>query len=65
MPRLVARAVELRAGPTSESEVLAELSAGETFEVLELAGINAWGVAAAPGLVGYIEANALGEAPGA
>jgi hypothetical protein len=50
MPRALARAVALRAGP---------------FEVLELAGINAWGVAATPRLVGYIDADALGEAPGA
>lgn len=65
MPRLLARAVALRVGPKSDSDVVAQLGAGETFEVLELAGINAWGVAATPGLVGYIEANALGEAPGA
>lgn len=65
MPRALARAVALRAGPKTDSDVVAELAAGETFEVLELAGINAWGVAATPRLVGYIDADALGEAPGA
>ncbi|MDF7774004.1 hypothetical protein P1X14_01990 [Sphingomonas sp. AOB5] len=61
----MSRSVALRLGPKADSEVIAELNAGEVFEALELAGLNAWGVAATPGLVGYIEANALGEAPDA
>jgi hypothetical protein len=63
MPREIALAVALRAAPAADSEVLAELNAGDSFEVLELAGINAWGVAPAAGLVGYILASALAALP--
>lgn len=59
MPRDIARAVALRATPSGDSEILAELKAGDVFEVLELSGTTAWGVAPAAGLVGYIEASAL------
>jgi hypothetical protein len=59
MPRELARPIALRAGPDADSEVLAQLQAGDRFEVLELAGANAWGVAAAASLVGYIDASAL------
>lgn len=62
MPRMISSAVALRAQAPRDSEVIAQLSAGDIFEVLELAGGNAWGVARAPGLVGYIDAAALGEA---
>ncbi|MBX3564802.1 MAG: SH3 domain-containing protein [Sphingomonas sp.] len=59
MPREIAATVTLRAGPAADSEALAELHSGDVFEVLELAGTNAWGVARAKGLVGYIHASAL------
>ncbi|HEX8301035.1 SH3 domain-containing protein [Sphingomonas sp.] len=59
MARIISQAVDLRAKPTADSEVLAELKAGDGFEVLDLAGANAWGVAPAAGLVGYIHADAL------
>ena len=62
MPRDLARPIALRAAPARDSEVLAELKAGECFEVLELAGTTAWGVAPGAGLVGYIDADALGAA---
>ena len=62
MPRNIASAVALRAKPSADSEVLVELSAGDVFEVLELSGLNAWGVAPATGLVGYIAASALAVA---
>jgi hypothetical protein len=62
MPKLVSTAVTLRAASAGDSETLAQLSPGDTFEVLELAGGNAWGVARGPGLVGYIDAGALGDA---
>jgi hypothetical protein len=55
--RHAARRIRRRFG-----NVLAQLSPGDTFEVLELAGGNAWGVARGPGLVGYIDAGALGDA---
>lgn len=59
MPRVIAHSIALRAAPAADSETLAELKAGEPFEVLELAGNNAWGVAPGAGLVGYILANSL------
>lgn len=49
----------LREGRALNSVVLAELRSGETFEVLELAGGNAWGIAAHLGLVGYCDAGLL------
>ncbi|WP_245646578.1 SH3 domain-containing protein [Sphingomonas soli] len=59
MAREIASTVGLRAKPDADSEILTELSAGEAFEVLELSGLNAWGVAPRVGLVGYIAASAL------
>jgi len=62
MAKLLSSDTALRAAPARDSEILAQLSAGGVFEVLELAGGNAWGVARVPGLVGYIDAGALGDA---
>ncbi|RYD98206.1 MAG: SH3 domain-containing protein [Sphingomonadales bacterium] len=59
MPRKIITDVALRAAPAADSEVLAELGEGDAFEVLELSGLNAWGVAPGVGLVGYIAASAL------
>lgn len=59
MPRTLAIATELRLSAAIDSEVLATLAAGDVFEVLELAGNHAWGVAPGSGLVGYIAASAL------
>jgi len=42
-----------------DSMVLAELASGETFEVLEVAGGQAWGIAPVMGLVGYCDADKL------
>lgn len=61
MPRMLAEAAELRLSAAPDSEVLAQLAAGDAFEVLELAGSHAWGVAPGPGLVGYIAASALAD----
>jgi len=41
------------------SELLAMLSEGEVFEVLELAGRHAWGMAIRAHLVGYVDRTAL------
>ncbi len=38
---------------------VAELSVGDTFDVLELAGNHAWGRATAQNLVGYVDRTAL------
>lgn len=61
--RLVVRSTALRAGRREETEMLAPMSAGEVFEVLEFAGDSAWGVAPDRHLVGYIDADALSAAP--
>ena len=59
MPMLVATEVMLREGPDGNSDVLGVLKPHEIFEVLELAGDNAWGIACGHGLVGYVDADAL------
>jgi hypothetical protein len=55
----VARATPLLDRPGGEAVV--ELSPGDAFEVLELAGGHAWGRAPGPGLVGYLDRHALGQ----
>lgn len=62
MLRELIRPAALRAASPADSAVLAPLSVGDGFEVLELAGTHAWGVAPALGLVGYIDASAIGGA---
>lgn len=59
MQRPLATGTSLRVKPSADSEMLAALDAGSIFEVLELAGNHAWGVAPSVGFVGYIDANAL------
>jgi hypothetical protein len=61
MPRRVAVAADLREASAKDSPVLARLAPDDIFEVLELAGDHAWGVAPAHKLVGYIDASALAE----
>jgi len=59
MPRRIAVQAPLLAKGVEDSAVLAKLRPGEIFEVLDLAGGNAWGIAVAHNLVGYIDAAAL------
>ena len=61
MPRTLSVPADLRISAAADSEVLANLAAGDVFEVLELAGNHAWGVAPGAGLVGYIPASALAD----
>ena len=49
----------LRAGRDSGSETLAQLRAGEPFDLLDVTGDAAWGIAVVSGLVGYLPADAL------
>ena len=58
----VARAPATLFAGRNRLEALAELAAGDTFEVLELAGSHAWGVAPGAGLVGYIDRAVLDRA---
>jgi hypothetical protein len=62
MPRRIATATELRTARDPGSPVLATLAAGDVFEVLDLIGEAAWGVAPASALVGYIPAAHLAAA---
>ena len=53
-------ATALHAEPDDGSEVLAELKAGDEFDMLDNSVGWAWGYAGADRLVGYIPASALG-----
>ncbi|UYY59148.1 SH3 domain-containing protein [Sphingomonas sp. S2-65] len=57
--RELIKPAELRATASLESDVMAHLASGEPFEVLEFAGVHAWGISPNVGLVGYISADAL------
>lgn len=56
------RAAILRDGRGAAAQVLGELAPGEAFELLDITGGFGWGIASAHGLVGYVEADALGPA---
>jgi hypothetical protein len=49
----------LRADRDPASEMVAELINGDEFELLDILGDAAWGIAPRHGLVGYIPAGAL------
>ena len=50
----------LRSARAVDSDRIADLAVGSVFEVLEIAGSTAWGVAADVQRVGYLDASALG-----
>lgn len=58
---LANRAVQVRASRSGD-EIVTDLAVGEAFEVLELAGDNAWGIAPERGLVGFVDRTALDPA---
>ncbi|WP_240663510.1 hypothetical protein [Sphingomonas sp. UV9] len=59
MIRPVARTALLRSGRDEASDTMVDLKPGDSFEVLEIAGVSAWGVARPSGLVGYVATDAL------
>ena len=61
MPCIVDRSTSLNAQRLG-GDMLADLHPGERFEVLELAGDLAWGVAPERQLVGYVDRHALRRA---
>lgn len=61
LPRRVTRAVALRDGRTGDARGSVELAPGDSFELLDVTGDLAWGIAPAHGRVGYLAADALGE----
>ncbi len=62
MPRRVMTQAALLASAEENAAILAMLRPGEIFEVLDLAGGNAWGIAVSHNLVGYVAAAALESA---
>ena len=59
MPCTVTRPVTLHAQSSPQSEGLAELEAGESFECLEVLREVAWGVSPDRRLAGYVDRDAL------
>jgi hypothetical protein len=62
LTRYVTYPAALREARDPQSVTVATLEPGDAFEVLELAGDLAWGIAPAPQLVGYLPADALATA---
>ncbi|MDB5677397.1 SH3 domain-containing protein [Sphingomonas bacterium] len=62
MPCIVTRTVTLHATSSPDSELLAELRAGEAFECLEVLREVAWGVSPDRRLAGYVDRHALDQA---
>jgi hypothetical protein len=59
--RVLQSAATLRASAAADAEVLAQLAPGDAFEVLEFAGVTAWGTAPGTRLVGYVDAKSLSD----
>jgi Bacterial dipeptidyl-peptidase Sh3 domain len=57
--RIAAKGAVLLSSASDQAEVLRELAAGETFELLEDSVGWAWGYAAADHRVGYVRSDAL------
>ena len=51
--------VALHQGRESGSAVLATLDSGDAFDLLDVSGGVAWGIATGRNLVGYIDAGAI------
>ena len=61
VPRVLVRGVGLRQARGAGAPVMATLTAGSEFDLLDVVGDDAWGIAVAEALVGYVDAAALGE----
>ncbi|MBA2466767.1 MAG: SH3 domain-containing protein [Sphingomonas sp.] len=59
LERVIAAAATLRAGPSADSEALAELQAGDPFSMLDNSLGWAWGYAGKHRIVGYVRSNAV------
>ena len=59
LERVLANSAELRSRPCQDAEVLAELSAGDPFWMLDNSLGWAWGYAGEQRLVGYLSADAV------
>jgi hypothetical protein len=58
--REIERTVTLRQGPSAETDELAELTAGASFDMLENSRGWAWGYAGTDRRVGYVPSEAVG-----
>lgn len=54
--RAIAADTALREGRDADAPVLTALPAGAIFDVLDVTGGIAWGIAVEPNLVGYVDA---------
>ena len=61
VPRQAMRTIDVREARPLDAPVIATLAAGDGFEVLDIVGGDAWGIATGVGLVGYVDAAALSE----
>jgi hypothetical protein len=57
--KIVAGGASLRTSSRADGETARELSAGEIFDVLDIAGDWAWGSCGPEGAVGYVALNLL------
>ena len=55
----LATSASLRAARSADADALVALPAGEPFDLLDVTGGVAWGIATGLGLVGYLDAAAL------
>ena len=55
--RIVSRSTSLREGRGLDTAILTPLSAGAAFDLLDLTGGIAWGIAIDANLVGYLDAD--------
>lgn len=55
--RTLVRDTGLRDGRTIDGAVIAPLASGSAFDLLDLTGGVAWGIAVDAGLVGYVDAD--------
>lgn len=60
LPCSIQRAEPLRTGPSEDAEIIAELAAGESFELLDNSLGWGWGYGGSERRVGYIRSEALG-----
>jgi hypothetical protein len=60
LDRKIIHAAELRAGPSTETEAIRELAAGEPFAMLDNSLGWAWGYAGEERRVGYVQSEAVG-----
>jgi hypothetical protein len=57
--RKLEKAAQLRSSPTADSEVVAELGAGDPFDMLDDTLGWAWGYGGPDRLVGYVRSDSL------